>query len=124
MEVLSQQNQTRPYPKYLYHPDENEPKIVNSQVEEIELSTKGWVSTYLFKAYPKWVGNKIVKSKEEEERLLAECDHSDEAVSFDEFLDGGSGVVMPSVTKETQIKGVDTTVVEKPKKRPGKPKKT
>ena len=124
MEVISQRNQTRPYPKYLYHPDFNEPKIVNSQVEETELSTKGWVSTYLFKAYPKWVGNKIVKSKEEEEQLLAECDHSDEVVPFDEFLDGGSGVVIPPVTKETQVDGQDTVMVEKPKKGSGKPKKT
>ena len=128
MEVISQRNQTRPYPKYLYHPDFNEPKIVNSQVEEAELGTKGWVTTYLFKAYPKWVGSKIVKSKEEEELLLAELDHSsdgvpDEVIPFDEFLDGGSDIVMPPVTKETRVDGVDPTVIEKPKKGPDKSKK-
>ena len=140
MEVISQRNQTRPYPKYLYHPDFNEPKIVNSQVEEAELGTKGWVTTYLFKAYPKWVGDKIVKSKEEEELLLAErkpllevaldaieqgpANIEEISSPIDEFLDGGSGVVMPPVTKETQVDGVDPTVVEKSKKGPGRPKKT
>lgn len=138
MEVISQRNQTRPYPKYLYHPDFNDPKIVNSQVEEAELGTKGWVTTYLFKAYPKWVGDKIVKSKEEEERLLAERKPlievvldaieqgpaNNEVTPLDEMLDGGSGIVMPPVTKETQVDGQDTAVIEKPKKGPGRPKKT
>lgn len=128
MEVISQRNQTRPYPKYLYHPDFNEPKIVNSQVEEAELGTKGWVTTYLFKAYPKYVGDKIVKSKEEEEQLLAESNSGEEVASPDEMFDGGSGVVIPEsfdvtppVTKEIQVNGVDPTVVEKPKR--GRPPK-
>lgn len=129
MEVLSQRNQTRPYPKYLYHSDFNEPKIVNSQVEEAELGTKGWVSTYLHKAYPKWVNGKIVKSKEEEDLLLAECDPSsggvpDEVTPLDEMLDGGSGVViLPPVIKDIQVDGQDTVVIEKPKKGNGRRKK-
>ncbi|MBE9594388.1 MAG: hypothetical protein IMF19_13030, partial [Proteobacteria bacterium] len=79
------------------------------------------------KAYPKWVNGKIVKSKEEEELLLAERNHSDEVTPLDEvtpideMLNGGSGVIMPPVTKETRVDGVDPTVVEKPKK--GRPKK-
>ena len=55
--------------------------------------------------------------------LIAEGDPLEEVVPFDGFLDGGSGFVIPPVTKETQVDGQDTVMVEKPKKRACKPKK-
>jgi len=117
--------QTRPYPRYLYHQDYSEPKIVNSKAEETELNTKGWIASYIHKDYPKWVGDKIVRSKEEEERLLASQADLVEGPPFDipddVFTEPGPGV---TVVKEIQVDGVDSTVVEKPKKKPiGRPKK-
>ena len=127
---LSQQ--TKPYPRYLYHRDFNEPKIVNSKVEEIALGTKGWGVNYIHKDYPKWVDNKIVRSKEEEERLLVECKPLIE-VALDAIERGPASKIEefpeppefpeidPVVVKETRIDNQDTVVVEKPKK--GRPKK-
>ena len=114
---LSQQ--TKPYPRYLYHRDFNEPKIVNSKVEEIALGTKGWGVSYIHKDYPKWVGGKIVRSKEEEERLLVECKPASSVEEFPEPSEFPE--IDPVAVKETRIDNQDTVVVEKPKR--GRPKK-
>jgi len=114
--------QTKPYPRYLYHRDYDEPKIVNSKAEEVELGTKGWVVSYIHKDYPKWVGDKIVRSKEEEGRLLASQQPESAEVSpladeaFSMFGTENAKPEEPTVTKETRIDNVDPTVVKKPKR--------
>ena len=128
MEV-SLNRQVKPYPRYMYHRDHDEPKVVYSKVEEAELGTKGWITAYIHKEYPKWVGDKIVNSFEEEERLLASqqpqmADASQieeiqiEVPSFDAsadvFTEPGSDV---TVVKETQVEGQDPTMIEKPKRK-------
>jgi hypothetical protein len=120
---LSQQ--TKPYPRYLYHRDFNEPKIVNSKVEEVELGTKGWTTARLFKEYPKWVGDTIVRSEAEEKRLLA-ANALEEPPSPDVMFDEGLSVSArdPLAVKEIQVDGQDTATVEKLKKPVGRPKKT
>lgn len=129
MEITSSQ-QIKPYPRYLYHRDHDEPKIAMSKAEESELSTKGWLTTYVHKEYPKYVGDKIVNSQEEEERLLAERNPLPE-VALDAIEQGPANIeeipFMTSngqdleVVKEIQVDGVDTAAVEKPKR--GRPKK-
>lgn len=138
MEVASSR-QIRPYPRYMYHKDENEPKVVMSRAEETELSTKGWITTYIHKEYPKMVGDKIVKSPEEEEQLLAsqvelieeapprvppfdatvDINSPDNVPSEDLFTEGEE----PPVVKETQVDGQDTAVIKEPKKGNGRRKK-
>lgn len=136
MEVASSR-QIRPYPRYMYHKDENEPKVVMSRAEETELSTKGWITTYIHKEYPKMVDGKIVNSQEEEKRLLAsrqpkippievpsfdaavDVNSPDNTSSEDFFTEGEE----PAVMKEIQVDGQDTAVVEKPKKGNGRRKK-
>ena len=55
---LSQQ--TKPYPRTMYHVNHEKPKVVNSKAEEAEASTKGWIVSYIYKEYPKWVvGNAV-----------------------------------------------------------------
>ena len=121
--------QTKPYPRYLYHRDFDEPKIVNSKAEEMELGTKGWIVSYIHKDYPKWVGDKIVRSKEEEERLLASQQSGSAEVSpladeaFNMFGAENVKPEEPTVTKETRIDNVDPTVVKKPKEGNGRRKK-
>jgi hypothetical protein len=105
-------NMTAPYPKYLYHPDFNEPRRVDSNAEEAEWGTKGWTSRYLHKEYPKWIGDKIVQSKAEEERLMPASEPEEKASSF-----------VVDVVKELQVDGQDTTIVEKPKSTGGRPSK-
>ena len=56
-----------PYPRYVYHADHNEPIRVDSKAEETNLLNQGWTTRYLHKEYPKWVNDKVVQSKEEEE---------------------------------------------------------
>ena len=125
MEV-SLNRQVKPYPRYMYHKDHDEPKVVYSKVEEAELGTKGWITAYIHKEYPKWVSNKIVNSFEEEECLLASQADPIEVPSFDASVETvfpvpGPGVV---VVKEAQIEGQDTVVIEKPEKKSvGRPKK-
>lgn len=138
MEVTSSQ-QIRPYPRCMYHKDHNEPKTVTSKAEEIELSTKGWITTYIHKEYPKMVEGKIVKSPEEEEQLLAsqvkpieeapprvppfdaavDVNSPDNTPSEDFFTEGEE----PPVVKETQVDGQDTAVIKEPKKGNGRRKK-
>jgi len=126
MDVILTQ-QTKPYPRYLYHRDYDEPKIVNSKAEEMELGTKGWVTSYIHKDYPKWVGDKIVQSKEEEEQLLASQQPKLADVSTEGKITSPPDDMFvgenPVVTKETRIDGVDPTVVEKPKEGNGRRKK-
>jgi len=101
-----------PYPKYVYHPDHNEPRRVDSKPEEQELGTKGWTASYIHKEYPKWIGDKLVQSKEEAERLnLIKAEVKEAEVVFE-----------ANVVKETQVDGQDTAVFEKPKG-PGRPPK-
>lgn len=120
---LSQQ--TKPYPRYLYHRDFNEPKIVNSKVEEVELGTKGWSTARLFKEYPKWVGDTIVQSEADERRLLSPNKKPEQEVPSPDvmFDEGLSATEDPLAVKETQVDSQDTATIEKPKK-PGRPKKT
>ena len=121
---LSQQ--TKPYPRTMYHRDHDKPKVVNSKAEEAEASTKGWIVSYIYKEYPKYVGDKIVYSKEEEERLFVGqqkelVNISAEEVGSMEDVVGASLFENPEVIKETQVDMQDTAVVEKPKR--GRPKK-
>ena len=121
---LSQQ--TKPYPRTMYHVNHEKPKVVNSKAEEAEASTKGWIVSYIYKEYPKWVGDKIVRSKEEEERLFVGqqkelVNISAEEVGSMEDVVGASLFENPEVIKETQVDMQDTAVVEKPKR--GRPKK-
>ena len=133
---LSQQ--TKPYPRTMYHLAHDEPKVVNSKAEEAEASTKGWIVSYIFKEYPKMVGDKIVRSRAEEKQLLASkqpvevipssIDMPDnratevESTETDPWLDGIEKKI-PSVTKEVQVDGQDTAVIEKPKEGNGRRKK-
>lgn len=121
---LSQQ--TKPYPRTMYHLAHDKPKVVNSKAEEAEASTKGWIVSYIYKEYPKHVGDKIVHSMEEEERLLASqqkelVNISAEEVGSLEDVVGPGLFENPKVVKETQVDMQDTAVVEKPKR--GRPKK-
>lgn len=61
----------RPYPVFLYHPDHEEPKRVDTAAELMELQTKGWVRRYLHKEYPKWVKGVLCKNKAERDRVLS-----------------------------------------------------
>ena len=98
--------------------------MVISKAEEAEFSNKGWIATYVHKEYPKMVDGKIVNSHAEEERLIVYkrpvlAAPIDMSASADELFMGED----PPVIKETQIEGVDTAVIEKPKKSVGRPKK-
>jgi hypothetical protein len=135
---LSQQ--TKPYPRTMYHLDHDKPKVVNSKAEEAEASTKGWIVSYIYKEYPKWVGDKIVRSRAEEEQLLASKQPVEvisppidmsmsgnlatevDSVGADPWLDGIE-TEEPTVTKEVQVDGQDTAVIEKPKEGNGRRKK-
>lgn len=138
MNVTSGQ-QVKPYPKYMYHRDENEPKIVMSKAEESELSTKGWLAAYIYKEYPKMVDGKIVNSLDEEKRLLASQQPRTPPIEVPSF-DAAVDVTPPSVettssndlftegeesaaVKETQVEGQDTAVIKKPQKDKGQKKK-
>jgi hypothetical protein len=137
MNVTSSQ-QVKPYPKYMYHRDENEPKIVMSKAEESELSTKGWLAAYIYKEYPKMVDGKIVNSYEEERRLFASQQPKTPPIEVPSF-DAAVDTTLPSiettsedfftegeelaVVKETQVEGQDTAVTEKPIKDKGQKKK-
>ena len=107
------------FPKYMYHKDHNEPIRVDSKAEQTDKENLGWTTARLFKEFPKWVGDKIVHSKAEEERLLASTNPQPKEVVLPDF-----GEEM-KVVKETQVDSQDTAVVEKPnKKSVGRPKKT
>ena len=88
------------YPLYMYHKEHNEPKLVNSNAEEVDMVNKGWSAAYIHKDYPKWVKGQIVQSKAEEKQLL-------------EILEGAL-VTEPEVPKVTK---------EDVRKKPGKPLK-
>jgi len=61
---------TRRFPFYMYHKDENEPQRVDDNAQVVDLENKGWVSHYIHKEYPKWVDGKVVKSKKEHDELV------------------------------------------------------
>lgn len=133
------------YPKYLYHRDHDEPVRVDSKAEQTDKENLGWTTMRLFKEYPKWIGDKLVQSKAEEERLLAESEslldvtldaieqgpaNVEETPSpIDSlFAEGGVSATSqdfdPGVTKETQVEGQDTAkIVEKSKEGNGRRKK-
>ena len=135
---MSLSQQTKPYPRTMYHVNHEKPKVVNSKAEEAEASTKGWIVSYIYKEYPKWVDGKIVQSQAEEEQLLAskqpvevtppQIDMSGslvtetESIGTDPWIDSIEAEI-PTVTKETQVEGQDTAVVEKPKEGNGRRKK-
>lgn len=132
------------FPKYMYHKDHNEPVRVDSKAEQTDKENLGWTTMRLFKEYPKWIGDKLVQSKAEEERLLAESEslldvtldaieqgpaNVEETPSpIDSlFAEGGVSATSqdfdPGVVKEVQVEGQDTAVIEKLKKNVGRPKK-
>jgi len=53
------------YPRYMYHPDMNEPKRVDSAEQERQFFSKGWVINYLPKEYPKWIDGVLYETKSE-----------------------------------------------------------
>lgn len=129
------------FPRYMQHKDHSEPIRVDSKAEQTDKENQGWTTARLFKEFPKWVGDKIVHSKAEEERLLAKREpildvaldaieqgpaHIEEIpppidMMFNEGVSAVSGDLTMNVRKETQIEGQDTATIEKPKA--GKPKK-
>lgn len=62
--------QVKTYPRYLYHKEHNEPKMVENKAQETELRNLGWVARYLWREFPKMVNGIIVNSKGEEKLLL------------------------------------------------------
>ena len=113
------------FPKYMYHRDHDEPVRVDSKAEQTDMTNKGWVISYLHKEYPKWIGDKLVRSRAEEDRLQGPSKMSEENVSPSEdvLLFKSEDPELPHVIKETQIGGVDLTVTEKPEKPSGRSKK-
>jgi hypothetical protein len=124
----------------MYHLNHDKPKVVTSKAEEAEASTKGWIVSYIYKEYPKYVDGKIVQSQAEEEQLLAskqpvevippqiDMSMSGNLATGADFTGTepwieGIEAEIPPVPKEVQIDGQDTAIVEKPKKSPGRPKK-
>lgn len=108
------------YPKYMYHRDHNTPTRVDSKAEQTDLENQGWTTARLFKEYPKWVGDKIVQSRLEEDRLVGAGTIPEDIPTFGNSPDAMED---PVAVKETQVEGQDTAVTEKPKKI-GRPKKT
>lgn len=131
----------RTYPRYMYHHDHNEPVRVDSKAAQTDKENLGWTTRYLHKEYPKWVGDKIVQSKAEHDRLLAAAKPPEEVVVssagqgsadsegeiplIDDLFEEEDPELL-AVTKEIQVDGQDTAkIVEKSgKKPPGRPKKT
>jgi len=125
------------YPKYMNHVDHDEPVRVDSKAEQVDMENKGWTTARIFKEYPKYVGDKIVHSKAEEDRLLAS--QTDPVIISTESIDVSTEIVPPlfeespsvisegqdpEVTKEIQVEGQDTArVVEKSKEGNGRRKK-
>lgn len=54
------------YPLYMYHKKEAEPVRVDSRGEEVELTNKGWSSSYIHKEYPKWINGELITSAKED----------------------------------------------------------
>jgi hypothetical protein len=130
MLVAQTQTQTKPYPRSMYHRDHDKPKVVNSRAEEVEASTKGWITSYIFKEYPKWVDGKLVQSRADEDRILMAKKALTRLMEPDEIIENLFEDVptkdqgwAAKVKKEIQVDGQDTATFEKPKKSPGRPKK-
>ena len=129
--------QKRVYPRSMYHRNFDEPKMVNSRVEEAEASTKGWITTYIYKEFPKMVDGKIVRSLAEERQLLGQPEAGSVVMNLDSPVvetiapekESLSSVMETFVTedikavKEIQDEGVDTAVVKKPEKPTRRPRK-
>lgn len=113
------------FPKYMYHRDHNEPIRVDSKAEQTDRENLGWTTARLFKEYPKWIGDKLVQSGVEEERLLAANKPAEDAPPPDVMFDEGFSVTSedPRAVKETQVDGQDTATIKKPKEGSGRRKK-
>lgn len=125
-------SELRPFPKYMNHVDHNEPVRVDSKAEQVDMQNKGWTTARIFKEYPKWVGDKLVRSKAEEARLFGSqsraVDPADVVNAVDPMpvdipdLSEASTPKEFKTKKELQAGGQDTATVGKPKKSAGRPK--
>jgi len=83
------------YPKYLYHREYDEPRMVETREQESDLLNKGWQKAYIFKEYPKMVNGILCRTKEQED-LLLQAANSQPKVEVKKVLVGPDGVPVDS----------------------------